>query len=403
MNKLFQGFHAILFTLLISTPLLMMVISKGNTLAFSQISQNFDDQFGFRKELITLQSYLTVQLFGDSPRDNVILGRDGWYFRGRGRQRLTDDTVQEYDYVSDDTAESTTEDLFAWKQVLEERQNYLAERGIPYLFFIAPKKALIYPEHLPDSLRERQEKNSPTFLERLNQFLATESSVPTIDLVSILRAAKLERPSENLYLKTDGHWNSIGAFVAYQAVMERVQELLPETEISILQRQDFETEWKQDWAHQGFSQQLGFPIVEPFPKLLPLKGNPMRSSLLTSKEWKRAAGNFRDFWLIPNILDHNKRHITASLSDSSGKPTNYTVALNRKGRPFSTMLLLGDSFLMKLFPFFSVHSTALLRLRSERDFPTQYFKTNTPKPEIVIQEVSQRYLGVKAPQNNFTR
>ncbi len=112
-------------------------------------------------------------------------------------------------------------ELRAWQSLLETRRDWLAQRGIRYVFVIAPNKESIYPEMLPSWLAEARPKS------KLDQFLAymkTNSTVEILDLRPVLLEAK---KIYSLYWLTDTHWNYDGAFFAHQELVRTLSRQLP--------------------------------------------------------------------------------------------------------------------------------------------------------------------------------
>ena len=171
----------------------------------------FNDHFGFRKRLVRLHGKWKRDLFKDSSLADVIVGRDGWLFYGGGR--MIDNHRG--------TSLLSTNDLRAWQELLEARRDWLARRGIRYLFVVAPNKESIYPEQLPEWLA------TPGPTRKLDQFIhhmRAHSTVEVLDLRPALLAAKRDART---YLLTDSHWNALGAFAGYQAVVRAISRQWP--------------------------------------------------------------------------------------------------------------------------------------------------------------------------------
>ncbi|MGW8195192.1 MAG: alginate O-acetyltransferase AlgX-related protein, partial [Desulforhopalus sp.] len=110
-----------------------------------------------------------------------------------------------------------------WKQILLDREEWLADRGIRYLLIPPPNKIMIYPEFLPDRIRKRAGK---TNLEQFLEYLAEPPIFRSvIDLRPPLLAAKKEH---QVYFKGDTHWNLEGAYVGYVAIMNAIRRWFPE-------------------------------------------------------------------------------------------------------------------------------------------------------------------------------
>jgi hypothetical protein len=79
---------------------------------------------------------------------------------------------------------------------------------------LAPNKASIYPEYLPDWAKPRL--GSP-----IDALMLTPSANLYIDFRPALLAAK-GNFMETLYYRTDSHWNSLGAGIAFKALADNV-------------------------------------------------------------------------------------------------------------------------------------------------------------------------------------
>ena len=142
--------------------------------------QAFADRFGMRSALIVAQHWALVDIFGVSPVDNVMIGRDGWLFWLGEDARSLDRHYRGTRTVPDFEAE-------AYVAEVKRRHEYLQSRGIAYLTMIVPEKFTIYPEYLPSWVAPGR---NPTLLARTMDRLAEDGSVPYVDLRPVLRAAK---------------------------------------------------------------------------------------------------------------------------------------------------------------------------------------------------------------------
>ncbi|MBC8505860.1 MAG: hypothetical protein H8D34_13435, partial [Chloroflexi bacterium] len=174
-------------------------------------SKYFDDNFGMREYLIKLHSYIKVYLFDISPTHRAIIGKQGWLFLGDGS------IVADYRH----THPFTEEELKQWRDVLVAKRDWLAARGVKYLFVVAPDKQSIYPEFMPDRFNQVR---SDSCLDQLVAYLKANSNIEILDLRPALLA---EKAIARVYHKTDTHWNERGAFVAYQQIMQRLAQNLP--------------------------------------------------------------------------------------------------------------------------------------------------------------------------------
>ena len=170
-----------------------------------------EDRFPLRSWLVRTQAELRFRVLGVSPSPDVVAGRDGWYF-------YTGDGAIE-DYTSAEPM--TAGDLEVWRQTLQDIQDWLAARGIAYVFVIAPDKHAIYPEMMPPSIRQlRRESHT----DELVRYLRERSTVNVLDLRPALLEAK---HGERIYQRTDTHWNDRGAHVAYQQIVAALGPAIP--------------------------------------------------------------------------------------------------------------------------------------------------------------------------------
>jgi hypothetical protein len=166
----------------------------------------FADHFGFRQNLIDARNAIEFDLFGNSPEPTVVIGRNDWLFYTgnrsvedyRGRRRFSD------------------EELRTWSHALQRRRDWLAERGTAYAFVVAPNKQSIYPENMPPGIA----RGKDTMLAQLQQQLRTQG----LNDVLIDPAAALiaQKGGLNLYHPLDTHWNALGAYIGYRAVLDKL-------------------------------------------------------------------------------------------------------------------------------------------------------------------------------------
>ncbi len=175
------------------------------------LEAHFRDHFGFRNRLIRWERRWKHDWFKESASPDVFTGQKGWlYFSG-------DHMVEHFQGLK----RLSADELKSWQALLEKRRDWLAQRGIKYIFSIPPDKQSIYPERLPEWLAGLQATN------KVDQFVAhmkAHSTVEVLDLRPVLFAAKT---NECTFLRTDTHWNTYGGFVAYQALVNALARQLP--------------------------------------------------------------------------------------------------------------------------------------------------------------------------------
>ena len=174
------------------------------------VEDYFNDHFGFRNRLIRWNNRWKRKLFGEAQTTKVIIGRNGWLFFGEGTfVHLTRQS------------RFSEKDLGNWQKLLESRRDWLAKRGIKYIFVIPPDKHSVYPEYLPEWMVESK---LPSEVDQFLEYMHAHSTVPVLSLRQpLIEAKKLDIT----YLATDTHWNSFGAFVGCQELIKALSLQMP--------------------------------------------------------------------------------------------------------------------------------------------------------------------------------
>jgi hypothetical protein len=309
----------------------------------AEMDAYYSDHFGFRASLLRWLCNVKVHWLGVSSCPNVILGTDGWLF-------YAGEPVGN-DYES--ARPFTASELARWQHRLEQRRDWLAQRGIRYLFLVAPDAQSIYPEHLPPALRKRQAESR---LDQLVSYLAAHSDLPILDVRGAMREAKAR---ERLYHRTDTHWNSRGAFVAYEELTRHL-------------------------AHW-------FPAIQPLPRT-------------AFHDVVQEADRGGDLARMLNLTDQYREEVLdlqpkaprlARLAAGSRPPSEAPAALPKPmvtecptpGLPRA--VIFHDSFFLGVYPFLSEHfhrAAYLWQYSLDRGL------IEREHPDVVIQEVVERYL-----------
>ncbi|WP_294539896.1 DHHW family protein [uncultured Gemmiger sp.] len=150
-------------------------------------STYMQDQVAFRDTWIDLESAFNNLAFGKVEESNILLGKDGWMFT-----KLFD--------VSPDTQKQLSKNLDAVT-------NFASRHPGKVTFLLAPSASVIYPEKLPVGAPMVDEN---AMLDDI--FSQVSSSADVLDLRDVFTREK----DEYLYYKTDHHWTTQGAYLAYQ-------------------------------------------------------------------------------------------------------------------------------------------------------------------------------------------
>lgn len=173
----------------------------------------------YQQETWTVKNITTQKLFStDQIETNVnyfayhklhlslnwrktIVGKNDFLFLGNKYAHIVDKTRGDYHYKP--------EDIDRWTDGLRAIQTWYEERGIEFIFVVAPNKSSIYPEKLPDSVVYRQ---GGTITDDILDY-TVKKNINMLDLRGVLQGSKGE---DWLYLKTDTHWNSKGALIGFE-------------------------------------------------------------------------------------------------------------------------------------------------------------------------------------------
>lgn len=297
----------------------------------------FEDNFGFRQTLVRGQAFVQLKLFGVSPSPRVMVGKDGWYFLAYEHSPTGARLVPPL----------TNEELEVWRRLLEGRRDWLAARGIRYLFTIFPGKQTIYPEYLPDNFKP----TGPSRLDQLMAYLKEHSSLEVLDLRPALREAKSRH---DLYYKTDTHWNFYGGFAAYRALARELgksfQGLEPAAE-----SETQSAEIKYD-GNLVLMMGLGGSIKEDAVDL------------------SLRAPSFSKVGDRPVVI--------------SGHPKRVTVTERKEPGP--RLVMFHDSGETALIPFLPQHFSRAVFIYQPRLDPALII---SERPDIVVQEMSEMFLS----------
>ncbi|HIS00322.1 MAG TPA: hypothetical protein IAA74_01825 [Candidatus Excrementavichristensenella intestinipullorum] len=168
-------------------------------------AQQFEDwlchRFAFREPLVRLNALLNYRLLATSPNDQVIVGKNGFLYYA--------DTLPDY------TGEGrlSPEELALMGEHLSLLAQGLEEQGAHLYVAIAPNKATIYPDGMPDPYpRDPGAGNI-----RLLEAVCRDLPLTWVDLVTPLEEAARQG---QVYYRTDTHWNQLGAYAAARAILD---------------------------------------------------------------------------------------------------------------------------------------------------------------------------------------
>ncbi|MBA3240434.1 MAG: hypothetical protein H0T60_04330 [Acidobacteria bacterium] len=228
---------------------------------------------------------------------------------------------------------------------------------------LVPEKQTVYPEYMPDELvRVRRESRQDQLLGYLRQ----HSDLRILDLRPALSEAKAKN---RIYHRTDTHWNDVGAFTAYQAIVRALGEDFPE--MQPLPATEFEVVPSR--THAGdLAVMLGLHAT------------------LTEEELN----------LRPRAPLQARLADGSAVSKSTvGNPGQYVS--ERKGEGLPRLVMLSDSFATVFIPFLAEHFSRGVYRWDIKTSPSidaeRSALIEAERPNIVILEMVERFLMTPPP------
>lgn len=167
-------------------------------------------RYAFKDQFIALNSAVKTGIFSHSPAVNVLLGQDGYLF-------LNDDGAIAQ---AQGAGYPTPAAIADWKRHFATLKEEFEQRGIPFVFILAPNKHTVYADALPSWLRS--DANPANFTDSVIEEAGQTMDPAPLDLRSVLRDYRTENPDVQLYHRTDTHWNELGAAIAVRASLNTV-------------------------------------------------------------------------------------------------------------------------------------------------------------------------------------
>jgi len=164
------------------------------------MSAYFEDHFSFRQEMVTANAFIRSGLLKSETTDQVIAGKDEWlYFGGELSDFQGDEMLSEREFYN-------------ILHNLNLIKSYIEKQGSRMILTIAPNKSTLYGENMPYYYAEGENSN----LEKLTTLLE-ETDITYVDLYKLF-----SEQEDILYFEKDSHWNTKGAVLVYNALMEEM-------------------------------------------------------------------------------------------------------------------------------------------------------------------------------------
>lgn len=166
------------------------------------------DNIGFREFFVKMNTKINYNILKTSPNPLVKFGKDGWFFYNN------DHNLD----IASGNYPLTEETLIAIKNEQESIQKALAKKGIEYVLVLNPSKVSIYPEEILGANFNVRE----TPVDIVEKYLKENTTIKVINTKNSLLKAK--ESGQQVYNKTDTHWNEEGAYIGYKYTIEQLNQ-----------------------------------------------------------------------------------------------------------------------------------------------------------------------------------
>lgn len=170
---------------------------KINMEFFNEFDEYLFDNFNFRNKMVEINTILHDKLFGISAESQVIKGDDDWLFFEKTSE----------DYTRINTLSEI--EIQQIQQCISLMNEFATLNGSEFRFTIAPNKNSIYPEKMPRNYIQQDIKSN---MEMVKDIVDED--------VYVNMYKELSKSEEQVYLKRDSHWNSLGAYLGFGEIME---------------------------------------------------------------------------------------------------------------------------------------------------------------------------------------
>lgn len=184
------------------------MLSKSNYREYSmQYETYFNDHLPYRNLLVRNMNLLKYFVFQENV-GQVINGKEGWLFYS-GANAIN--CYKRNSYFDEAYMQKLTDNLI-------KIDNSMKEQGIQFVVLLLPNKEEIYDEYMPDYYIK---PDQPNRTDVLVDYIVQHSDIKIVYPKEELRS---EKDNYQLYFKYDTHYNCLGAFVAYEQILDTLEK-----------------------------------------------------------------------------------------------------------------------------------------------------------------------------------
>lgn len=332
---------------------------------FSEFDEYFRDQIAYRKKMILWGTKIDMAM--DKKKfNNVVLGKDGYLleFKPFYTKETQDDIENSTKYLSKE---------------LKELSDHVENNNGKFLFTGVPTQSYFNSDKYMEpfnSAYEVQANIDKSLFSKLGKY-----DVNYLDMKNIFKGSK-----EQLYYKTDHHYNENGAYITYSEIINnlkdnglKIEEPYTKEELKIKTiDKTFRGSWNSslNWLHKS-DDRASFSTMKP-PSY----------NYLANYEKKNKM-----------YYDKNKNYTSYGIY-MDGDKAEQIIKTNRPKLP--NVLIFGDSYTNAVEPLLFMHfnETRILDFRSYFDMNI-YDYIEKYEPDAVVYITSNTSYTIKNENNDF--
>lgn len=319
-----------------------LIKGKSLNMNYGKETENWlNDHFYKRREIINFYEKINTTIIGRIENEKALVGKENWiFYKG-------DNSIENFQNIN----------LFTEAQLkniednLKNREDWLKKQNIKYYTFIAPDKNKIYKEYFPNYINQINLFGKGY---QLREYLKNKN----INLIYPYEELIKEKKANLVYWKTDTHWNEYGGYIGYKRLIDEIKKDFQEVKTV-----------KENELNISFA---------------PYGGDLLGMLNLNFDIYKNI--NYKTL----NIKNQNFSYI---------KNEGRNGVLTKSSKKYK-VLIFRDSFTSAMTPYIS-ETFGEVEYIWRHDFNNFQNKIKEFKPDIVIHEIVERYIGVL--ENNLPK
>lgn len=340
---------------------------------FSKFDTYLSDQIPGRDTLVKYYTEINLYVLGKKKVNNVVIGKDGYLL---GFKPFKEFNAEEQNKEKIDITNMVSN--------LSELNKYIESYGGKFYFIGIPHQKSYNRDKFPKYFYNGADRLN--FRRKLMFSELNKKNICNIDIYKTFKNSK----EEDIYFKTDHHYNFKGAYLVYQAVMSEISSLGDIKISNILEKNDF------------IVKTLDNPFVGSLNKQL--------YELYSTNE-KLEIGYVKNeisFQKYDNGSEDNRLYYTPKDNKTSinygvymGGDNEETVIKTNRDK-LDNVLIFGDSYTNAVEPLIAqnFNETRILDLRYYKQ-KSLYEYINEYKPRVVIMMRDDESFGIQSGNGNF--